>query len=496
MSPTVPRWEWRTFGTRFGVAEERFGALRPDAVQESDEIYLLARTPTGNAKIRDDFMDIKVLRESRAGLERWEPVMKAAFPLDAEDAGRVFDTLELPAPPLRRQRYAREEFLDDVAGRDGPLQRVDVHKRRVRYTIDGCVSEVTDLVAGDRAVRTIAIESTDRSAVLRAIQDMGLAGYLNANYGVGLRAVLDRRPEAYAVIDVGTNSIKFRIAERTPDGWRTVTDRAEITRLGEGLTEGGDITPGAVTRTTDAIAGMVDEARECGVLAIAAVGTAGLRTARNARTVVHVIRERTGVEIEVITGDDESRLAYQAVLADSDLATGTLVVFDTGGGSSQFTFGDAAGVDERFSVPVGAVRFTEDFGLANAVSPGTLERAIAAIGAALHRLDGSTRPDIVVGMGGAVTNMAAVKHALAPYDPDVVRGTVLDRAELDRQIETYRTRDADARRTIVGLQPKRADVILAGACIVRTILDKLDVESLTVTDRGLRDGVLVERFGA
>ena len=496
MPPTVPRWEWRTFGTRFGVAEERFGALRPDAVQESDEIYLLTRTPTGNAKIRDGLLDIKLLRESRAGLERWEPVMKAAFPLDAEDAGRVFDTLELPAPPLRRQRYGRDEFLGDAAGRDGPLQRVDVHKRRVRYTIDGCVSEVTDLVAGDRAIRTIAIESTDRSAVLRAIQDMGLAGYLNANYAVGLRAVLDRRPERYAVIDVGTNSIKFRIAERTPDGWRTVTDRAEITRLGEGLTEGGDIRPEASRRAADAITGMVDEATECGVLAIAAVGTAGLRAARNARRVVHAICERTGVVIEIIPGEEESRLAYQAVRADIDVATARLVVFDTGGGSSQFTFGDTVGVDERFSVAVGAVRYTEAFGLANVVSPETVERAVAAIASALHRLDGHIRPDVVVGMGGAVTNMAAVKHALAPYDPDVVRGTVLDRAELDRQIEIYRTRDADGRRTIVGLQPKRADVILAGACIVRTILDKLDVESLTVTDRGLRDGVLVERFGA
>jgi exopolyphosphatase/guanosine-5'-triphosphate,3'-diphosphate pyrophosphatase len=102
----------------------------------------------------------------------------------------------------------------------------------------------------------------------------------------------------------------------------------------------------------------------------------------------------------------------------------------------------------------------------------------------------------VVGMGGAVTNMAAVKHSLDPYDPDVVRGTVLDTAELDRQIELYRSQAADARRSIVGLQPKRADVILAGALIVRTVLDKLDVRSLTVTDRGLRDGVLFERFGA
>ena len=98
-------------------------------------------------------------------------------------------------------------------------------------------------------------------------------------------------------------------------------------------------------------------------------------------------------------------------------------------------------------------------------------------------------------MGGAVTNLAAVKHGLAEYDPDVVQGTVLDRAEIDRQIELYRTRSADERREIVGLQPQRADIILAGACIVRTVLGKLGKDSLTVSDRGLRHGVLDHRFG-
>jgi exopolyphosphatase / guanosine-5'-triphosphate,3'-diphosphate pyrophosphatase len=101
-----------------------------------------------------------------------------------------------------------------------------------------------------------------------------------------------------------------------------------------------------------------------------------------------------------------------------------------------------------------------------------------------------------VAMGGAVTNITAVKHALATYDPDVVQGTVLDRAEIDRQIELYRSRDAAARREIVGLQPKRSDVILAGACIVRTIMEKLNQESLTVSDRGLRHGLLIERFAS
>jgi exopolyphosphatase/guanosine-5'-triphosphate,3'-diphosphate pyrophosphatase len=98
-------------------------------------------------------------------------------------------------------------------------------------------------------------------------------------------------------------------------------------------------------------------------------------------------------------------------------------------------------------------------------------------------------------MGGAVTNMAAVKHGLTEYDPDVVQGTVLDVAELERQITMYRERDADGRRQIPGLQPKRAEVILAGALVVRTVMRKLDQSSLTVSDRGLRHGVLAERFG-
>ena len=84
---------------------------------------------------------------------------------------------------------------------------------------------------------------------------------------------------------------------------------------------------------------------------------------------------------------------------------------------------------------------------------------------------------------------------LEPYDPEVVQGSVLHAAEVDRQIELYRDRTADERREIVGLQPKRAEVILAGACIVRAVLEKLGAESLTVSDRGLRHGLLAERFG-
>jgi exopolyphosphatase/guanosine-5'-triphosphate,3'-diphosphate pyrophosphatase len=98
-------------------------------------------------------------------------------------------------------------------------------------------------------------------------------------------------------------------------------------------------------------------------------------------------------------------------------------------------------------------------------------------------------------MGGAITNMTAVMLGLETYDPDAVHGSVLTSGEVDRQIELYRSSDAEARRAIVGLQPKRADVILAGAIVVRTVMDKLGAAALTVSDRGLRHGVLVERFG-
>ncbi len=100
----IPRWEWRTFGSRFGIAEERFAALTPGAIQESDEVYLVGGAGD-NVKVRADLMDIKVLRETdAAGLERWEPVMKAGFPLAASDVAKVFDALRLACPDTGPRR--------------------------------------------------------------------------------------------------------------------------------------------------------------------------------------------------------------------------------------------------------------------------------------------------------------------------------------------------------------------------------------------------------
>jgi exopolyphosphatase/guanosine-5'-triphosphate,3'-diphosphate pyrophosphatase len=299
-----------------------------------------------------------------------------------------------------------------------------------------------------------------------------------------------------AIIDVGTNSVKFHVGERQPDGtWTTVTDRSEVTRLGEGVDKTGAIAPEAIERTVAAIEGMLAEAARLGADGVTAVGTMGLRTASNSHAFLELVKERFGLAIEVISGTDEGRIAYLAVQSGLGLSEGSLVIFDTGGGSSQFTFGRGTRVDRQFSVNVGAVRYTERFHLDQAVSADTLREALSAIDADLKVLDGVAPPEALVGMGGAVTNLTAVMLGMPKYDPDRVQGSVIDRAEVDRQIERYRAVPAEARRQIVGLQPKRAEVILAGACIVLTIMDKLGQSSLSVSDRGLRHGLLIDRFG-
>jgi exopolyphosphatase/guanosine-5'-triphosphate,3'-diphosphate pyrophosphatase len=250
----------------------------------------------------------------------------------------------------------------------------------------------------------------------------------------------------------------------------------------------------AIARTVEVIAAMVDEARRSGATDIVCVGTAGLRRAPNQSALIDAVSARSGLTVEVITGEEEGRLAYLAATSALPSVQGQLAVFDSGGGSTQFTFGRRSHIDERFSLEVGAVRIAERFGLASAVDTQTLDAALAALSSELDRLDGRRRPDGIVAIGGTATNLAAVKHGLARYDPDRVHGTILDIAELDRQIELYRTRSADQRRRIAGLQPARADVILAGACIVRTIFTKLQRDSMTVSDRGLRHGVVIAHF--
>ena len=342
------RWEWRTFGEGVKPAEGRFAALSPDAVQESDERYVLSLRNGDTVKVRDKLLDVKrLVRVNDDGLEQWEPALKAEFPVAADLVRSVVDGLHAAVPALERSAYTEDELFGEVVGPSSDLVAVDVHKTRRRFTIGGCSAELTDVRADRAETRTIAVESEDPERVTAVVGELGLGSLANVSVPRGLAALLGFGARRYAVVDVGTNSVKFHVGERQADGsWRTIVDRAEVTRLGEGLEASGRLGAEPMERTADAIVAMADEARADGAEAVAAVGTAGLRIAANSDEFLDAVRARCGVEIEVISGEEEARLAYRAATSALGPRGGSLAVFDTGGGSSQFTFG-RAGPDRR-----------------------------------------------------------------------------------------------------------------------------------------------------
>jgi exopolyphosphatase/guanosine-5'-triphosphate,3'-diphosphate pyrophosphatase len=183
---TALRWEWRTFGDRFGGAEVRLGSTEPERRTESDETYLLSALGVDTVKVRDGLMDVKHLeRVDDDGLELWEPVMKSPLPVSAADAAAVLAALGVQAP-LDRDAY-------DLAGlaeaADGAVELMPLHKTRRHYAFGGCLAELTDLRSGDRATRTIAIESEDAARVVTAVRELGLGSRPNTNVPRGLRTI-------------------------------------------------------------------------------------------------------------------------------------------------------------------------------------------------------------------------------------------------------------------------------------------------------------------
>jgi exopolyphosphatase/guanosine-5'-triphosphate,3'-diphosphate pyrophosphatase len=189
MNAMIPRWEWRTFGTSFGIADERFAARTPEKVQESDETYLLSPVNDANVKIRDDLLDLKSLVEvNPMGLEQWRPVMKATFPLSTDVVHELCTALGVAMPPVTESPMTLARLRMALA--EHGVRAVAVHKRRVRYTIDGCTAEMTEVAADGKPVRSVAIESEDADRVLGAVRAMGLDGFDNISYPRALKALV------------------------------------------------------------------------------------------------------------------------------------------------------------------------------------------------------------------------------------------------------------------------------------------------------------------
>lgn len=299
-----------------------------------------------------------------------------------------------------------------------------------------------------------------------------------------------------AIIDIGSNSIKFFVGELASDKTiKTVLDTNDIARLGEGLDATGIISPEAMERNVASVAAFAAKAKELGADQIVSVGTMALRKAGNSAEFVEKVKKACGVEVQIIPGEEEARLSYLAILSGLPLEKDAdLVVFDTGGGSTEFIYGKGTEMVKRFSVNLGAVRITENYLKADPVSSDDVKAAIAQIDREFAEAGVEGRPAKLVGMGGTVTSMGAVKHKMVKYDPAVIQGSTLTRADIEEQIAEYSKRTVEERKELPGLQPKRADVILAGACILKVITDRLGADGLTISDRGLRHGLAFDLF--
>jgi exopolyphosphatase/guanosine-5'-triphosphate,3'-diphosphate pyrophosphatase len=299
-----------------------------------------------------------------------------------------------------------------------------------------------------------------------------------------------------ATIDIGTNTTLLLVARVSPGGaLELVEERAEITRLGRGIGAGGALGAEGIARTLAALGEFAAAARRHEAK-IAAIGTEALRRAPNSAAFLAPAAEILGTPIEVIDGAREGALTFRAVAdAFPAVLTGALTVVDIGGGSTEIVIAVDGEVTFNVSLPLGSVRLTERFVHHDPPRPDELAAIAAAVDAALAGVPfpaPGTIPTTLVGVAGTVTSLAAMAESLVSYDPARVHGYRLSQEVLAEQIARLRVGTQAARERIIGLDPRRADVILAGALILQRIAAAAGVAEVQVSDRGIRWGLMHE----
>ncbi len=316
-----------------------------------------------------------------------------------------------------------------------------------------------------------------------------------------------------AAIDIGTNSIRLIVAEAAADGtYRVLDDEKEITRLGRGLHATGRLDPATQEHSAITIARMKSIAAGYGAEELRVVATAACREASNAPQFIQLVRERADLEVEVIGPEEEALLAYRSAAGAFDLAGVPAAVVDIGGGSLEVVLSAGAsrgdiraaglggGVIERVhSLPLGAVRLTEQFGGPERSSGKRFRDLVRHVREKLRKAIGKPPlvPQIVVGTGGTFTTLATIlAHkelgpAAAGLFSGVVQGKEIRRAELRHLLEYLRELSVKERSKIAGLPADRADIIVAGLAAIDELLGFLQANSVFVHEGGIRDGLLL-----
>ena len=299
-----------------------------------------------------------------------------------------------------------------------------------------------------------------------------------------------------AVVEIGTNSVKYTVAELQEGAVAFVKDVNSVTRLGEGLDKTSVLSREAMERTAAVAADYVEQSHTDGAEQVEVIGTMALRSARNSSDFAKRVKELAHTELRVISGEEEARLSFAAVRGEvQGSVTRDMLVFDMGGGSTEFVYSALGKITRAFSINLGSVSLTENF-LPSAPAPlSAVTRLKAVIRSELVKNGVKGRPAYLVGTGGNLTTLFMVKEKTAEYDAEKLSGAVMSKTELEALIKEIARRTIDERKAMRGMNPARADVVLAGACIVLSVMEITESRLVRLSLRGLRHAYLAEMLG-
>ena len=293
-----------------------------------------------------------------------------------------------------------------------------------------------------------------------------------------------------AAIDCGTNSIRLLIADVSGGRLTDVARRLELVRLGEGVDRTGRLAPEAIERTRLALLGYAAEIAELGIGRVRMVATSASRDASNAADFRGMVRSVLGVEPEVISGDEEARLSFTGAV-NGLTATGPYLMVDIGGGSTEFVTGTSS-VDAAISMDIGCVRMTERHLRSDPPAAGEIAAAekdlAAAVDTALAAVAGR-QARTFVGLAGSVTTVAALALGLPAYDASRIHHARIALADVRRVTGDLLAATVAERRKLPVMHPGRADVIGAGALILRIIMERSGMESVVASEHDILDGI-------
>ncbi len=299
------------------------------------------------------------------------------------------------------------------------------------------------------------------------------------------------------VIDIGSNSIKMRSAKISSNGRIYILrDETEVVRLGRGMSENGMLKPENMRKTCEVASRMVKAATYPGKdYKIFIVGTQALRIAKNSGEFVNMIKNLTGLDVHIFTGEEEAKFSWLGAV-DGFNFSGNIIMFDSGGGSTEFVSGSGHCVNKLKSVPVGAVTLSEKFFNDNnkPVKMSACESAIEFVKnlfIANNIESFKTSDSKIIGVGGGLVAMESVKFACENFLPSRLHGKILTQRDIMTQIKMYSALNLNERQNIIGLPASRADVILGSACIILAALRLLESDSCIVSINGLRHGLLL-----